>query len=67
MDDLKEAYDEDRLKGFICISDMDYKKGEEVEGSVSTISNYWFGKSSLLCLGLAARMQRIINNYIENG
>lgn len=65
LDDLRDAYKENRLNNFICIYDHEYKKGEEREGFVNGIGNYWFGeKSTIYLLGLLEVMKDEILKYM---
>lgn len=67
LDELKKAYDDGRLKDFICIYNYDYEKGKEVEGFVHGIHNYWFGKESTIgLLGLTEAMKDEILTYMRN-
>ena len=67
LDDLRDAYKEKRLNNFICIYDHKYKKGEEKEGFVNGIGNYWFGeKSTIYLLGLVEVIKDEILHYMAN-
>lgn len=65
LDGLRAAYKENRVNNFICIYDFKYKKGEEVEGFVNGIDNYWFGENSTIyLLGLLAVMKDEMLKYM---
>lgn len=67
LDELKKAYDENRLKDFICIYDYDYKKGQEKPGFHNGIDHYWFGdESTLRLLGLLDLMRDEILEYMKS-
>lgn len=66
LDELKKAYDENRLQDFICIYNYEYEKGKEKEGYVNGIHNYWFGKESTVgLLGLTEVMKDEILSYMR--
>ena len=66
LEELKKAYDENRLQDFICIYNYDYEKGKEVEGFLNGIRNYWFGKESTVgLLGLTEVMKDEILAYMR--
>lgn len=66
LDELKKAYDENRLQNFICIYNYEYEKGKEKEGFLYGIDNYWFGEKSCLgLLGLTDVMKDEISSYMR--
>ena len=67
LDELRDVYKENRLDNFICIYQYQYKKGEEREGFVAGIENYWFGeKSTIYLLGLVETIKDEILKYMAN-
>jgi len=67
LDELRETYKEKRLNNFICIYNYEYKKGEEIEGFVSGIQDYWFGeKSTIYLLGLIEVIKDEILHYMAD-
>jgi len=65
LDELEQAYQEHRLKDFICIYRFDYRKGEESQGFNAGIEHYWFGEQSTLSLlGLTDVMKDEILKYM---
>ena len=67
LDELREAYKDNRLNNFICIYDYKYKKGEERKGFLSGVDHYWFGeKSTIYILGLLAVIKDEILKYMAD-
>lgn len=66
LENLKEAYDEDRLRNFVMVVDLAYKKGEEKEGFIGSIEKYWFGLSSTACIGLCEVMKAVILGWVQD-
>ena len=66
LDELRKAYDEDRLKDFVCIYSHDYKKGKEKEGFLHGLNHYWFSQenSTVYSLGLVEVMKDEILHYM---
>lgn len=64
LDELQIAYDENRLKEFICIYEAEYPEGKEKKGFIASIDKYWFGESSTKCLGLCILMQQDVLDHI---
>ena len=65
LDMLRLAYNEDRIKGFICIYEARYPEGKDIEGFVGTLDKYWFGESSTQCLGLCEMMKADILDWVR--
>ena len=65
VDELRKAYDDNRLKDFVCIYNYDYEKGKEKKGFIHGINSYWFGKeSTVYLLGLTDVMKDEILKYM---
>jgi len=66
LEELKQAYKEERLNNFICIYDCDYEKGKEIEGFTGENKKFWFGeKSCIYLLGMLRVMGATIEEYIR--
>lgn len=67
LENLKNTYDEDRLKNFICIYSCDYGEEEShPEGFIEKIEPYWFGeKSCIYVLGLIDIMKDEIREFMK--
>jgi len=65
IDHLLKCEKEGRLENMIIIYSTKYKPGEEMEGYVGKLHHYWFGKSTIACLGLIHRMSAIVQDWIR--
>ena len=67
LEGLKKAYDEDRLKNFICIYSCDYEEEElRPKEFMEKIEPYWFGeKSCVYLLGLTDIMKDEIREFMK--
>ncbi|MHC4159531.1 MAG: hypothetical protein ACYSSO_10690 [Planctomycetota bacterium] len=63
---LKEAYTENRIYNFICITEIKYK--EPVQGVSAALECYWFSENmtSVGCLGLCDVMKENILQYMAD-
>ena len=65
LDEIRQAYDEGRLKDLVCITNSKYPKGEGIPEFKSSIDKYWFGQGSTLqTLGLIDIMHQEVMDYI---
>jgi len=65
LDELREAYNKNLLRNFVCLYSRDHKNDEEDEIFVGKNLSYWFGESSTECLGLTDLMKEMILDYIR--
>jgi len=68
LDMLRDTYDENRLKNFICIYDYEFKEDDErVESYASGIDTHWFGdKSTIYILGLIEMIKQEVMDWLDN-
>lgn len=67
LENLRKAYDEGRLKNFICIYSCDYEEEEHrPKEFIEKIEPYWFGeKSCVYLLGLTDIMKDEIREFMK--
>jgi hypothetical protein len=66
LDSMRDAWNEGRLKGFVCQVRMDYRDGEDGDGFVDSLPGYWFGfESCVEALGLVTVMKDRLLCYMR--
>jgi len=67
LEEIRVAYREKRIEGFICIAQTRYRKGEcPSDRFCAALPKYWFGfDSTVTCLGLLELMKHETMDYLR--
>ena len=69
LSEIQEAFEEDRLNDFICISSAKYPPGQEISGFTASVGKYWFSGdagNTVQAIGLCELMKDHLLDYIKD-